>query len=71
MKIGKHYGIQKVSKEDFSLLAENLDIKVSAISKILDDYHKSFDSAIKKLSDETKIDKKILESIASFIKAQF
>lgn len=63
MKIGKHYEIQKVSKEDFSLLAESLNIKHSVLSKIFDDFAKKYINAFEELKDDEKISKDILNSI--------
>lgn len=63
MKIGKHYEIQKVSKEDFSLLAESLNIKHSVLSKIFDDFAKKYTNAFEELKDDEKISKDILNSI--------
>ena len=63
MKIGKQYEIQKVSKEDFSLLAESLNIKYSVLSKIFDDFAKKYTNAFEELKDDEKISKDILNSI--------
>ena len=63
MKIGKQYEIQKVSKEDFSLLAESLNIKYSVLSKIFDDFEKKYINAFEELKDDEKISKDILNSI--------
>jgi len=63
MKIGEHYEIQKVSKEDFSLLAESLNIKHSVLSKIFDDFAKKYINAFEELKDDEKISRDILNSI--------
>lgn len=63
MKIGKHYEIQKVSKEDFSLLAESLNIKHSVLSKIFGDFAKKYINAFEELKDDEKISRDILNSI--------
>ena len=55
MKIGKHYEIQKVTQEDFSLLAESLNIKYSVFSKIFDDFAKKYINAFVKLKNDEKI----------------
>ena len=49
MKIGKHYEIQKVTQEDFSLLAESLNIKYSVLSNIFDDFAKKYINAFDEL----------------------
>ena len=63
MKIGKHYEIQKVTREDFSLLAESLNIKYSVLSKIFDDFAKKYIPAFEELKDDEKISRDILNSI--------
>ena len=63
MKIGKHYEIQKVTQEDFSLLAESLNIKYSVLSKILDDFAKKYITAFEELKDDEKISRDVLNSI--------
>lgn len=63
MKIGKHYEIQKVSKEDFSLLAESLNIKHSVLSKIFDDFAKKYINAFEELKSDEKVSGDILNSI--------
>ena len=49
MKSGKHYEIQKVTQEDFSLLAESLNIKYSVLSNIFDDFAKKYINAFDEL----------------------
>ena len=63
MKIGKHYEIQKVTQEDFSLLAESLNIKYSVLSKIFDDFAKKYINAFEELKDDEKISRDVLNSI--------
>lgn len=63
MKIGKHYEIQKVTQEDFSLLAESLNIKYSVLSKIFDDFAKKYIPAFEELKDDEKISRDIVNSI--------
>ena len=63
MKIGKHYEIQKVTQEDFSLLAESLNIKYSVLSKIFDDFAKKYITAFEELKDDEKISRDVLNSI--------
>lgn len=63
MKIGKHYEIQKVTQEDFSLLAESLSIKYSVLSKIFDDFAKKYINAFEELKDDEKISRDVLNSI--------
>ena len=55
MKIGKHYEIQKVTKEDFSLLAESLNIKYSVLSNIFDDFARKYINAFEELKNDEKI----------------
>ena len=52
MKIGKHYEIQKVTQEDFSLLAESLNTKYSVFSKIFDDFAKKYINAFEELKND-------------------
>ncbi|MBQ1711160.1 MAG: HipA domain-containing protein, partial [Treponema sp.] len=63
MKIGKHYEIQKVTQEDFSLLAESLNIKYSVLSKIFDDFARKYIPAFEELKDDEKISRDVLNSI--------
>ena len=63
MKIGKHYEIQKVTKEAFSLLAESLNIKYSALSKIFDNFAKKYINAFVELKNDEKISRDIVNSI--------
>ena len=63
MKIGKHYKIQKVTKEVFSLVAESLNIKYSVLSKIFDDFAKTYIPAFEELQDDEKISRDIVNSI--------
>lgn len=52
MKIGKHYENLKVTKEDFSLLAESLNIKYSVLSKIFDNFAKKYINAFVELKND-------------------
>ena len=63
MKIGKHYEIQKVTQEDFSLLAESLNIKYSGLSNIFNDFAKKYINAFDELKKDEKISKDIVNSI--------
>ena len=63
MKIGKHYEIQKVTREDFSLLAESLNIKYTVLSKIFDDFARKYIPAFEELKDDEKISRDIVNSI--------
>ena len=63
MKIGKHYEIQKVTQEDFSLLAESLNVKYSVLSNIFDDFAKKYIPAFEELKDDEKISRNVLNSI--------
>ena len=71
MKIGKHYEIQKVTQEDFSLLAESLNIKYSVLSKIFDDFAKKYILAFEELKDDEKISREIVNSILQVVKSRF
>ena len=71
MKIGKHYEIQKVTQEDFSLLAESLNIKYSIFSKIFDDFAKKYITAFEELKDDEKISRDVLNSIFQVVKSRF
>ncbi|WP_040842569.1 hypothetical protein [Treponema saccharophilum] len=71
MKIGKHYEIQKVTQEDFSLLAESLNIKYSVLSKIFDDFAKKYTTAFEELKDDEKISRDVLNSILQVVKSRF
>lgn len=71
MKIGNHYDIKKVSKEDFSLLAENLNIKGSVLSKIFNNFESKYSKAFETLKSETKISKEILDLIFSSMENRF
>ncbi len=71
MKIGKHYEIQNVTKEDFSLLAETLNIKYSVFSKIFDDFGKKYINAFEELKNDKKVSTDILNSIFEVVKSRF
>ena len=70
MKIGSHYEIQKVTKDDFSLLAENLDIKSSVISKIFAEFESKLSNAFDTLKTEEKVSANILDSIYSGVSSR-
>ena len=63
MKIGKHYEIQKVTQEDFFLLAESLNIKYSVLSNIFNDFAKKYINAFDELKNDKKISRDVLNSI--------
>ena len=71
MKIGKHYEIQKVTQEDFSLLSESLNIKYSVLSKIFDEFSKKYINAFEELKDDEKVSSDILNSIFQVVKSRF
>ncbi|MCR5254084.1 MAG: type II toxin-antitoxin system HipA family toxin [Treponema sp.] len=71
MKIGKHYEIQKVSKEDFSLLAETLDIKSRVVSKIFDDFEIKSNKAFEILKADEKVTKDVLDLISASMETRF
>ena len=70
MKIGRHYEIQKVSKEDFSLLAENLDVKGSVLSKIFADFESKSSKAFEALKTDEKVSGDVLDLIAESMEAK-
>ena len=70
MKIGRHYDIQNVTREDFSLLAESLNIKISVLHKIFDDFGKNYLKAFDELREDEKISKDILNSIFEVVKSR-
>ena len=70
MKIGNHYEIQKIGKEDFSLLAEKLNIKNSVFSKIFDDFWKKYISAFEELRSDEKVSSDVLDLILSVINSK-
>lgn len=59
----QYFEIQKLTQEDFSLLAESLNIKYSVLSKIFDDFARKYIPAFEELKDDEKISKDILNSI--------
>lgn len=67
MKIGNHYEIQKIGKEDFSLLAEKLNIKNSVFLKIFDDFWKKYISAFEELRSDEKVSSDVLDLIFSVV----
>ncbi len=71
MKIGKHYEIQKVTEEDFSLLAETLNIKYSVLSKIFDDFGKKYTKAFDGLKADEKVSADIANSIFEVVESRF
>jgi serine/threonine-protein kinase HipA len=70
MKIGNHYEIQKVTREDFSLLAETLHIKVSVLSKIFENFGEKYSKAFDELKNDEKVSNDILNSIYTFFKSK-
>lgn len=71
MKIGKHYEIQKVTQEDFSLLAESLNIKYSVLSTIFNDFAKKYINVFEELKNDEKISRNVLNSIFQVVKSRF
>lgn len=70
MKIGKHYEIQKVCKEDFENLAETLGIKSSMIFSIFSEFNKKLPEVKSTLINDEKINKELLERIFEGIKSR-
>ena len=71
MKIGKHYEIQKVTQEDFSLLTESLNIKYSVLANIFKDFAKKYINAFEELKNDEKISRDVLNSILQVVKSRF
>lgn len=71
MKIGKHYDIQKVTQEDFFLLAESLNIKYSVLSTIFNDFAKKYINVFEELKNDEKISRDIVNSIFQVVKSRF
>lgn len=63
MKIGNHYEIRKVTKEDFYILAESLDVKKSVIINIFDEFNKECDGAFELLKNDNKISPAVFDSV--------
>ncbi|MBO4509062.1 MAG: type II toxin-antitoxin system HipA family toxin [Spirochaetaceae bacterium] len=66
MKIGKHYEIQKITKEDFMVLSESVGVKTSVITKIFDDFKKTYAKAFDALKADDKVSAEVLDKIHSF-----
>lgn len=71
MKIGNHYEIQKVTRKDFSLLAENLNIKKGVFSKIFDEFKSKSHNAFAALKTDEKVSKNILDLISASMETRF
>ena len=65
LKIGKHYEIQKIAREDFILLAESVGIKTSVLTKIFEDFRKTYAKAFDELRFDKKASAEVLEKIPS------
>ena len=61
----------KISRQDFSFLAESLNIKYSVLSNIFDDFAKKYISAFEELKNDEKISRDILNSIFQVMKSKF
>ena len=62
---------ERLHQEDFSLLAESLNIKYSVLSKIFDDFAKKYIPAFEELKDDEKISMDIFNSILQVVKSRF
>ena len=62
---------ERLHQEDFSLLAESLNIKYSVLSKIFDDFAKKYIPAFEELKDDEKISRDIVNSILQVVKSRF
>ncbi len=70
MKIGKHYEIYKVVKEDFLLLSESLNIKSSVLLRIFDEFASKITGAFEKFGSDSKVSEDILDSIFEFFNSR-
>ena len=62
---------ERLHQEDFSLLAESLNIKYSVLSKIFDDFAKKYIPAFEELKNDEKISRDIVNSILQVVKSRF
>ena len=63
MKIGRHYEIEKVSQEDFLLLADSMNMKISLCKAVFKTYAEKLPSAFAALSGDNRIDGDVLARI--------
>ena len=62
---------ERFHQEDFSLLAESLNIKYSVLSNIFNDFAKKYIPAFEELKDDEKISRDIVNSILQVVKSRF
>ena len=65
MKIGRHYEIGKVTREDFALLAESVGLNVSVLWSVLDEFGKKLPRVLGFLSKDDRINGSLLAQIAA------
>ena len=70
MKIGNHYEIRKVTKEDFYILAESLDVKKSVIINIFAEFKNTCDKAFEKLKGDDKISLAVFNAVYEEFKSR-
>lgn len=63
MKIGRHYEIEKVTQDDFSLLADTLGIKDMALRRIFGEFRSRAGKAFETLKSDEKISEEVLGAI--------
>ena len=63
MKIGSHYELKKVLKEDFWSLCEVLDIKKNVVESIFRDFQNTLDKAYEGLRKDEKINLSVADRI--------
>ena len=68
MKIGKQYEIKKVSRSDFSLMAQELDLSPSAVYSVFNEFGAKLDDAFEKLLKDKRVNSAIASLIQSGIK---
>ncbi len=70
MKIGRHYEIEKVTQNDFSLLTDTLGIKVIAVRRIFADFRSHLDKAFETLKSDEKISAEVLDAIQDGVRGR-
>ena len=69
MKIGNHYEINKVTKDDFVILSQQLDIALKVIFDIFADFGKHLNQARLFLQQDPKADQVLCDTICNHISA--
>ena len=70
MKIGNHYELDKIDKEDFILMSQKIDIAPNVIFDIAADLGKHFEQAVTSLQNDDKADNNLLDKICSGISSR-